>query len=83
MMHDRRMLCLSQILYQLVRCLRGLTVVLVWRDLSKDAESYIRAPQVPALRAPAGHRDGLVKTRTWVAIYSRRFGVSGACRPTR
>jgi hypothetical protein len=65
---DHHRILLLSILYQLVRCLRGLTAVLVWRDLSKDAESYIRAPQVPALRAPAGHRDGLVKTRTWVAI---------------
>jgi hypothetical protein len=46
--------CPVLILYQLVRWLRGLSAVLVWRDLSKEAESYIRAPQVPALRAPAG-----------------------------
>jgi hypothetical protein len=37
---DRRMLLLS-ILYQLVRCLLGLTVVLARRDLSKDAELLV------------------------------------------
>jgi hypothetical protein len=37
---DRRMLLLS-ILYQLVRGLLGLTVVLARRDLSKDAELLV------------------------------------------
>jgi hypothetical protein len=37
---DRRMLLLS-IFYQLVRCLLGLTVMLVRRDLSKDAELLV------------------------------------------
>jgi hypothetical protein len=37
-MDDRRMLLLS-ILYRFVRCLLGLTTVLMRRDLSKDAAS--------------------------------------------
>jgi hypothetical protein len=37
---DRRMLLLS-ILYRLVRCLLGLTMVLVRRDLGKDPELLI------------------------------------------
>jgi hypothetical protein len=37
---DRRMLLLS-ILYRLVRCLLGLAMVLVRRDLDKDAEPLI------------------------------------------
>jgi putative transposase len=39
-MDDRRMLLLS-ILYRLVRCLLGVTAVLVRRDLSKDAELLV------------------------------------------
>jgi hypothetical protein len=39
-MDDRRMLLLS-ILYRFVRCLLGLTTVLMQRDLSKDAELLV------------------------------------------
>ena len=54
---DRRMLLLS-ILYQLVHCLLGLTVVLARRDLSKDV--------------PVPHRSGAdsrgTRTRPRLAI---------------
>jgi len=39
-MDDRRMLLLS-ILYRFVRCLLGLTTVLMRRDLSKDVELLV------------------------------------------
>jgi hypothetical protein len=44
-MDDRRMLL--SILYQLVRWLLGLTVVLVRRDLSKDAELLVLRQRTP------------------------------------
>jgi hypothetical protein len=48
-MDDRRMLLLS-ILYQLVRGLLGLTVVLARRDLSKDAELLVLRHENTVLR---------------------------------
>jgi hypothetical protein len=43
---DRRMLLLS-ILYRLVRCLLGLTMVLVRRDLGKDANCWSDGTRMP------------------------------------
>jgi putative transposase len=48
-MDDRRMLLLS-ISYQLVRCLLGLTAVLVRPDLSRDAERLVLRHETAVLR---------------------------------
>lgn len=40
-----------------MRCLRGLTAVLVWQDLSKDAESYIRARTFQSFEEQLRHTD--------------------------
>ena len=79
---DRRMLLLS-IWYQLVRCLLGLTVVLVRRDLSKDAEllvlqhentvlrrQVIRVHYTPADRVWLAALSRLVRRRRWAAVFS-------------
>jgi putative transposase len=74
--NDRRMLLLS-ILYQLVRGLLGLTVVLARRDLSKDAELLVLRHENTVLRrqvarvhytpvGPWGSRSG----RLWCAVVS-------------
>ena len=48
-MDDRRMLLLS-ILYRFVRCLLGLTTVLMRRDLSKDVELLVLRHENTLLR---------------------------------
>jgi putative transposase len=48
-MDDRRMPLLS-ILYRFLRCLLGLTAVLVRRDLSKDAELLVLRHENTVLR---------------------------------
>ena len=66
-MNDRQMLLVS-ILYQLVRGLLGLIVVVVRRDLSKDAELLVLQHENTVLR-----RQG--------ALYARRPGVAGHLVP--
>lgn len=50
---DHHVMLLLSILYQLVRCLFGLTAVLVRRDLSKDAELLVLRHENTVLRRPA------------------------------
>src|SRR6185312_4766954 len=65
-MDDRRMLLLS-ILYRFVRCLLGLTTVLMRRDLSKDAELLVLRHENTVLRRQVAR----VRYRAWLAALSR------------
>jgi hypothetical protein len=69
-MDDRRMLLLS-ILYQLVRGLLGLTVVLARRDLSKDAELLILRHENTVLRRQISRARYTAVDRVWLAALSR------------
>jgi hypothetical protein len=69
-MDDRRMLLLS-ILYRLVRCLLGLTVVLVRRDLSKDAELLVLRHENTVLRRQISRARYTPTDRVWLAALSR------------
>ena len=75
------MLVLSM-LYQLVRCLLGLTAVLVRRDLGKDAELLVlrhenavlrrqiaRVGYTPADRVWPAALSGLLPRRRWVEVF--------------
>src|SRR4051794_21492491 len=64
-MDDRRMLLLS-ILYRFVRCLLGLTTVLMRRDLSKDAELLVLRHENNCV-APPGRPGPLHARRPRVA----------------
>ena len=81
-MNDRQMLLVS-ILYQLVRGLLGLIVVVVRRDLSKDAELLVlqhentvlrrqvaRVHYTPADRVWLATLSRFVRRRRWVAVFS-------------
>jgi putative transposase len=69
-MDHRRMLLLS-ILYQLVRCLLGLAVVLVRRDLSKDAELLVLRHENTVLRRQIARVHYTPADRAWLAALSR------------
>jgi putative transposase len=58
-------------LYQLVRCLLGLIVVLVRRDLSKDAELLVLRPENAVLRRQVARVHYTLADRAWLATLSR------------
>lgn len=68
---DHRRLLLLSILYQLVWCLLGLTVVLVRRDLSKDAELLFLRHDNAVLRRQIARVHCTPANRTWLAALSR------------
>jgi putative transposase len=67
---DRRMLLLS-ILYRLVRCLLGLTMGLVRRDLGKDAELLILRHENAVLRRQIARVRYTPADRAWLTALSR------------
>jgi putative transposase len=69
-MDDRRMLLLS-ILYRLVRCLLGLTAVLMRRDLSKDAELLVLRHENAVLRRQVARVNYTPIDQAWLAALSR------------
>src|SRR4030088_587976 len=69
-MNDRRMLQLS-ILYRLVRCLLGLTAVLMRRDLSKDAELLVLRHENAVLRRQIARVRYTPADRLWLAALAR------------
>src|ERR687894_1220685 len=69
-MDDRRMLLLS-ILYRFVRCLLGLTTVLMRRDLSKDAELLVLRHENAVLRRQVARVHYTPADRAWQAALSR------------
>jgi transposase InsO family protein len=69
-MDDRRMLLWS-ILYQLVRCLLGLIVVLARRDLSKDTELLVLRHENAVLRRQVARVNYTPVDRAWLAALSR------------
>src|SRR4051812_12258651 len=64
-MDDRRMLPLS-ILYRFVRCLLGLTTVLMRRDLSKDAELLVLRHENAVLRRQVARVLYTAADRAWL-----------------
>ena len=62
---------LLSILYQLVRWLLGLTVVLVRRDLSKDAELLVLRHENAVLRRQISRVRYTPADRVWLAALSR------------
>jgi putative transposase len=68
-MDHRRMLLLS-ILYQLARCLIGLTAVLVRRDLSKDAELLVLRHENAVLRRQVARVRYTPADWVWLAALS-------------
>jgi transposase InsO family protein len=69
-MDDRLMLLLS-IVYRLVRCLLGLTAVLLRRDLSKDAELLVLRHENTVLRRQVARVHYTPTDRAWLAALSR------------
>jgi putative transposase len=69
-MDDRRMLLLS-ILYRFVRCLLGLTAVIMRRDLSKDAELLVLRHENTVLRRQIARVHYTPADRVWLAALSR------------
>src|SRR5918992_1263063 len=61
----------SQILYQLVRWLLGVTVVLVRRDLSKDAELLVLRHENAVLRRQITRVHYTPADRMWLTALSR------------
>jgi transposase InsO family protein len=68
-MDHRRMLLL--ILYRLMRCLLGLTAVLMRRDLSKDAELLVLRHENTVLRRQISRARYTPADRAWLAALSR------------
>jgi hypothetical protein len=68
-MDDRRMLLLS-ILYRFVRCLLGLTTVVMRRDLSKDAELLVLRHENTVLRRQVARVRYTPADRAWLAALS-------------
>ena len=62
---------LFSILYQLVRCLLGLVVVLVRRDLSKDVELLVLRHENAVLRRQIARAHYTPADRAWLAALSR------------
>src|SRR2546430_3360365 len=62
---------LLSILYRLLRCLLGLTAVLVRRDLSKDAELLVLRHENTVLRRQISRVHYTPADRVWLAALSR------------
>jgi putative transposase len=62
---------LLSMLYQLVRCLLGLTAVLVRRDLGKDAELLVLRHENAVLRRQIARVGYTPADRVWLAALSR------------
>ena len=69
-MDHYRVLLLS-ILYQFLRCLLGLTAVLVRRDLSKDAELLVLRHENAVLRRQISRVRYTAADRAWLTALSR------------
>jgi putative transposase len=68
---DHHGMLLLSILYQLVRCLLGLTTVLVRRDLSKDAELLVLRHENTVLRRQVARVRYTPADRAWLTALSR------------
>ena len=68
---DHHRVPLLSILYQLLRCLLGLTTVLIRRDLSKDAELLVLRHENAVLRRQIARVRYTSADRTWLAALSR------------
>jgi hypothetical protein len=68
---DHHGMRLLSILYQLVRCLLGLTAVLVQRDLSKDVELLVLRHENTVLRRQVARVRYTPADRAWLAALSR------------
>jgi hypothetical protein len=68
---DHRRVMLLSILYRLLRCLLGLTTVLVRRDLSKDAELLVLRHENTVLRRQICRVHYTPANRAWLAALSR------------
>ena len=62
---------LLPILYRLMRCLLGLTTVLMRRDLSKDAELLVLRHENTVLRRQLSRVRSTPADRAWLAALSR------------
>jgi hypothetical protein len=68
---DHQGMLLLSILHQLVRCLLGLTAVLVRRDLSKDAELLVLRHENTVLRRQVARVRYTPADRAWLTALSR------------
>jgi putative transposase len=68
---DHHRVPLLSIFYQLLRCLLGLTTVLIRRDLSKDAELLVLRHENAGLRRQVARVRYTSADRTWLAALSR------------
>jgi putative transposase len=68
---DHHQMLLLSILYQLLRCLLGLTAVLMRRDLSKDAELLVLPHENAVLRRQVARICYTSVDRAWLAAVSR------------
>jgi putative transposase len=68
---DHHWMPLLSILYQLLRCLLGLTAVLVRRDLSKDAELLVLRHENAVLRRQIPRVRYTAADRAWLTALSR------------
>ena len=76
------MLLLS-ILYRFVRCLLGLTTVLMRRDLSKDAELLVLRHENTVLRRQVARVRYTPADRAWLAALSRLCRAAAGPRSSR
>jgi transposase len=68
---DHHRVPLLSIFYQLLRCLLGLTTVLIRRDLSKDAELLVLRHENAGLRRQVAQVRYTSADRTWLTALSR------------
>jgi putative transposase len=68
---DHRRMMLLLILYRLMRCLLGMTAVLMRRDLSKDAELLVLRHENTVLRRQISRVRYTPADRAWLAALSR------------
>jgi putative transposase len=68
---DHRRMLLLPIVYRLMRCLLGLTAVLMRRDLSKDAELLVLRHENTVLRRQISRVRYMPADRAWLAALSR------------